>query len=57
MSATDVNEVAWDLSHLLDGREDAEAAVFELLDEADGQADELTAVRGTLASIDAGALA
>jgi oligoendopeptidase F len=58
MSATDVNEVAWDLSHLLGGRtDDAEAAVFELLDEADAQADELTAVRGTLASIDAGALA
>ena len=57
MTATDVNEVTWDLSHLLDGREDAEAAVFDLLDEAEAEADELTGVRGTLAAIDAGALA
>ena len=57
MSATDVNEVTWDLSHLLDGREDAEAAVFDLLDEAEAEADELAGVRGTLAAIDAGALA
>ena len=57
MAATDVNEVTWDLSHLLDGREDAEAAVFELLDQADAQADELAAVRGTLATIDPAALA
>jgi oligoendopeptidase F len=57
MTATDVNEVAWDLSHLLGGRADAETAVFDLLDQADAQADELAAVRGTLASIDAGALA
>ena len=57
MSATDVNEVTWDLSHLLGGREDAEAAVAELLDAAEAKADELAAVRGTLAVIDAGALA
>ena len=57
MTATDVNEVTWDLSHLLDGRDDAEAAVLELLDEAERQADELAGVRGTLAAIDAAALA
>ena len=59
-SATDVNEVTWDLSHLLDGNADgpaAEAAVLELLDQADGEADALAAVRGTLAAVDAGALA
>ena len=57
MSATDVNEVTWDLSHLLDGRSDSEVAVFDLLTEADAEADQLAAVRGTLAAIDAGALA
>ena len=60
MTLTDVNEVTWDLSHLLGGSADgpaAEAAVFELLHEADAQADELSAVRGTLSAIDAGALA
>src|SRR5688572_33435776 len=45
MSATDVNEVTWDLSHLLEGREDAETAVFELLDQADAEADTLAEVR------------
>jgi oligoendopeptidase F len=59
VTATDVNEVAWDLSHLLgDGRQDdPESAVFALLDEADAAADELANVRGTIAAIDAGALA
>jgi oligoendopeptidase F len=57
MPATDVNEVTWDLSHLLEGREDAEAAVFELLDRADAIADEVAGVRGTIAVIDENALA
>src|SRR5688572_27033576 len=57
MSATDVNEVTWDLSHLLEGREDAEAAVFELLDRADVMADQLEGLRGTIAAVDAPALA
>jgi len=54
---TDVNEVTWDLSHLLDGREDAEAAVFELLDQADVKADEIAALRGTVAALEAATLA
>ncbi len=54
---TDVDDVTWDLSHLLSGREDAEAAVFELLDEAALRADGVAAVRGTLAAMDAAALA
>ena len=42
MSAIDADDVLWDLSDLLDGRDD-EAAVLELLDEADRLADELAA--------------
>lgn len=57
MSVTDVNEVTWDLSHLLDGKEDAEAAVFELLDEAEVKAEEIAALRGTVAALEAPALA
>jgi oligoendopeptidase F len=57
MAVTDVNEVTWDLSHLLDGREDAEAAVLELLDRADVMADELAGLRGTVGVLDAAALA
>ena len=56
MSATDVNEVTWDLSHLLEGREDTEAAVFELLDQAEVRAEELAALRGTIAALEAAAL-
>lgn len=54
---TDVDDVTWDLSHLLDGRKDSEAAVFELLDEAARRAEGVAAVRGTLASMDAAAMA
>ena len=60
MSAvTDVDDVTWDLSHLLDGRDgdDAEAAVFELLDEAERMADEVAGVRGTVTVLDVPALA
>ncbi|HUP85110.1 MAG TPA: M3 family oligoendopeptidase [Acidimicrobiales bacterium] len=57
MSVTDVDDVTWDLSHLLEGREDAEAAVFELLDRAESIAEEVAGVRGTIAVIDSGALA
>ncbi len=56
-TASDVNNVSWDLSHLLDGREDSETALFELLDEADAKADELAGLRGTLGTIDARGLA
>jgi oligoendopeptidase F len=57
MTATDVNEVTWDLSHLLEGREDAEAAVLDLLDRAEAKAAELAALRGTVGVLDAAALA
>jgi oligoendopeptidase F len=46
-----VDDVTWDLSHLLDGREDAEAAVADLLDEASAVADELAGLRGTIGAI------
>jgi oligoendopeptidase F len=52
MSVTiDVNDVAWDLDTILDGR-----TVDELLDAADAQATELAKVRGTVASMDVAAL-
>jgi oligoendopeptidase F len=54
--ATDVTQVTWDLSHLLDGRDDAEAAVLELLDRADALAEEIAGVRGTVGVLDANAL-
>src|SRR5262245_24597613 len=56
MTAIDADDVLWDLSDLLDGRDD-EAAVLELLDEADRLADELAKGRGEVASWDAAALA
>ncbi len=52
--ADDVAEVTWDLSHLLDGRD--EAAVDELLDEAERRAESLSAERGRLDGFDADAL-
>ena len=56
MTTIDADDVLWDLSDLLDGRDD-EAAVLELLDEADRIADELAKGRGQVAGVDAGALA
>jgi oligoendopeptidase F len=56
MTTIDADDVLWDLSDLLDGRDD-EAAVLELLDEADRLADELAKARGQVASWDADALA
>ncbi|MEX2659450.1 MAG: M3 family oligoendopeptidase [Acidimicrobiales bacterium] len=44
---TDVADVTWDLSHLLDGRD--EGAVDELLDEADRRTTALGAERGRIA--------
>ena len=52
--ADDVAEVTWDLSHLLDGRD--EAAVDELLEEADRRAGSLSAERGRVGGFDADAL-
>ncbi len=57
MSATDVNEVTWDLSHLLDGRDDADTAVSELLDQAATKGEELAGLRGTVGALEAPALA
>ncbi|MGI8791851.1 MAG: M3 family oligoendopeptidase [Acidimicrobiales bacterium] len=57
MTATDVNTVTWDLSHLLDGRDDAEAAVADYLDRADQQVEVLAGKRGTVAAMDGAALA
>jgi oligoendopeptidase F len=54
--STTVDDVTWDLSHLLDGREDAEAAVADLLDRASAVADELAGLRGTIPAIGADAL-
>ena len=56
MTALDADDVLWDLSDLLDGRSD-EAAVDELLDDADRRADALATQRGQVASWDASALA
>ena len=56
MTALDAADVTWDLSDLLDGRDD-EAAVGELLDQADGLADTLAAHRGEVTGWDAAALA
>jgi len=49
-------DVLWDLSDLLDGRDD-EAAVGDLLDRADALTDELATGRGQVASWSAAALA
>ncbi|HEX2851321.1 MAG TPA: M3 family oligoendopeptidase [Acidimicrobiales bacterium] len=54
---TDVATVLWDLSDLLGGRGDDEAAVADLLDAADVLADELAAARGTVPAMSPGALA
>src|SRR5947208_2024292 len=56
MTALEAEHVVWDLSDLLHGRDD-EAAVGELLDQADVIADDLASHRGEVASWDAGALA
>jgi oligoendopeptidase F len=56
MTTLDADDVRWDLSDLLDGRDD-EAAVLDLLDQADAVAEELAAQRGQVASWDAAALA
>lgn len=52
MAAIDADDVLWDLSDLLDGRDD-ESAVLELLDDADALAAELAGGRGTVATWDA----
>jgi len=49
--AIDVNDVAWDLDTILDGR-----TVDDLLDAADAQAAGLAKARGTVASMDVAAL-
>jgi oligoendopeptidase F len=56
---TDVTQVRWDLSDLVDGVDDdaAPAKIDELLAEADRMADELAALRGTIFTMDARALA
>ena len=56
MSTLEADDVVWDLSDLLHGRDD-EAAVAELLDQADTLADELASKRGQVASWDPGELA
>jgi oligoendopeptidase F len=56
MTTLDADDVLWDLSDLLDGRDD-EASVDQLLDQADAVTDRLARGRGTVASWDAGALA
>lgn len=56
MTALEADDVVWDLSDLLDGRDEA-TAVDDLLDEADELAADLAAKRGQVAGWDAGALA
>jgi oligoendopeptidase F len=56
VTALEADDVVWDLSDLLHGRDD-EAAVGELLDEADALTKELASKRGQVASWDAGELA
>ena len=56
MTALEAEDVVWDLSDLLGGRDD-EPAVHELLDRADILGDDLAAKRGQVASWDAGELA
>jgi oligoendopeptidase F len=56
MTALDADDVLWDLSDLLDGRDD-ESAVLELLDRADALAEDLASHRGEVAGWDAPALA
>jgi oligoendopeptidase F len=59
MAMTDVRDITWDLSDILDGatEDDAEAKIDELLAEADGMADELAGQRGTVCMMDAKSLA
>ncbi|HUZ44304.1 MAG TPA: M3 family oligoendopeptidase [Acidimicrobiales bacterium] len=52
MTTTDLTQVAWDLSHLLDGQ--GEEAIDAYLDRADRAADRLAARRGQVASFDQG---
>ncbi|HVA44070.1 MAG TPA: oligoendopeptidase, partial [Acidimicrobiales bacterium] len=54
MTTTDLTQVAWDLSHLLNGRD--EEAIEEYLDQADQAADSLASRRGQVASFDQGEL-
>ncbi|MHB1911597.1 MAG: M3 family oligoendopeptidase, partial [Acidimicrobiales bacterium] len=54
MTTTDLTQVAWDLSHLLNGRD--EEAIEEYLDQADRAADRLASRRGQVASFDQGEL-
>jgi oligoendopeptidase F len=56
MTALEADDVLWDLSDLLDGRDD-EGAVLELLDRADELTASLAAQRGQVASWDAAQLA
>jgi oligoendopeptidase F len=56
MTTLDADDVLWDLSDLLDGKDDA-SAVDALLDQADAVTDRLAQGRGTVASWDAAALA
>ena len=52
--SSDVDDVTWDLSHLLDGRD--ESAVDDLLDDADRRAVALSAERGRIGGYGAGEL-
>jgi oligoendopeptidase F len=54
--ALEAEDIVWDLSDLLDGRDD-EAAVGDLLDQADERGEALAAERGKVATWDAGELA
>ena len=56
MSAIEAEDVVWDLSDLLDGRDD-ESAVAELLDAADVKAEALATKKGSVASWDGTELA
>jgi oligoendopeptidase F len=56
MTALEADDVVWDLSDLLDGRDEA-SGVDELLDEADRLAADLAERRGQVAGWDAGELA
>ncbi len=56
MSAIEADDVVWDLSDLLDGRDES-SGVDELLDEADALAADLAGRRGQLEGWDAGELA
>jgi oligoendopeptidase F len=57
--STDVRDITWDLSDIIGGapEDQAEAKIDELLAEADRMADELAGERGTVAVMDARAMA